>query len=219
MSDKNYLTIPELIKVIKENAKALEKGKLGIDDLTNMLQYSRDLNERIAILRYKALTENNSFDHDADTPTITEQQLFDEISTNKSKEEQKNTGFSLNFGEPEVGHQNKPVLEKSTEENKDLSVNEKLAVEKKTSVAEKLQQSKIDDLRTVIGINQKFLFMNDLFEGEKSHYDNVIDKINSLQSKNEVINFIDNEIVSKYNWDEGDESVQAFRALIDRKFA
>lgn len=238
MSDNKFLKIPEIIEKVKEQSKNLEDGKLTIEQLNDLLELSRQLNERIAILRYKALTSKNSPVID-ETPKITKEQIFNEIATNKKEEkpvevqeektDDEDAGFTLDFGKieeeqppvkPEENSSQRNLIDQINEdESKQLSVNERLAAEKKESVAEKLQHTKIDDLRTVIGINQKFLFMNDLFEGEKAHYDTTIDKINSLDSKSDVIQYIDNEISSKFNWDNTNESVQAFKALIDRKFA
>lgn len=231
----NYLTIPDIIDQLNVNQKKLEDGILSLVELTELLEISRQLNERIAILRYQVIVKQQSpVNQDIKetkiaAPTITKEQLFDEISTKKNpessaKQEEKSFNFSLNFGN--VVEENtvqtathEPVIISTPAEKKDFSVNDKLANEKKVSVAEKLQQSKIEDLRSVIGLNQKFLFMNDLFEGEKTHYDSAIDTINSLVSKSEVIQFIDNEISSRFNWNEENESVKAFRSLIDRKFA
>ena len=150
MSLNNYNTIPQLIKKIEENAAKLEQGNLSITELDDMLEYSRAIHERIAILRYKALTkETASPKNESSAPekTITEQSLFNEISTKKEKiteEENKPTGFSLNFDVKD--EEPKPIqteLVCETEENiNDKSVNDQLSLQKKVSIAEKLQKSK-----------------------------------------------------------------------------
>ena len=48
------------------------------------------------------------------------------------------------------------------------------------TVADKLSRQPIKDLKSAIGLNQKFLFMNDLFEGENELFNNAINKINSF---------------------------------------
>lgn len=235
MTHHNFLKIPEIIHKIQEHSNDLESGKLNLNQLNEMLELSRQLNERMAILRYKALTNKSTTEKT--TPKITKEQLFDEIATNKiapKKEEvkeeknapeNKDAGFTIDFSKIEeseitpISSQRDLMDQISEDEKSAFSINEKLASEKKASVAEKLQQSKIDDLRTVIGINQKFLFMNDLFEGEKAHYDHTIDKINSLNSKHDVDAYLNNEVTSKFNWDSNNESVKSFKAIVERKFA
>ncbi len=232
MTEHNYLTIPELIATISEKATKMEKGQLSLSELSEMLELSRDLNERIAILRYAAINKPKT-ETKVEQPTFTKEQLFNEISTKKTPSDNKTntekpveSGFSLNFSVPkednkEVESQNQRNLLDQIQEddNTDLSVNDKLASEKQQSIAEQLQKSKIEDLRSEIGLNQKFLFMNDLFKGEKSDYDKTIDEINNMHVPNEVNHYLTNEIGPKFNWDNTSESVKAFKALVERKFS
>lgn len=231
MSD--YKNIPTLINDIAAQAKNLEDGKLSINELTAMLENSRAIHERLTILRYKAITNGQSTkEGKVNSPSFTEQQIMNEISTKPAsvedvKEEApaiEEEGFSFSFSTSdeivdETPVQQRSILDQINETPANLSVNDKLANEKALSVGEQLQNSKIDDLRTVIGINQKFLFMNDLFEGEKSNYDYALDKINSLGSKQAVDQFLNNDLATKYNWDSESESVNSFKLLVDRKFS
>lgn len=221
----NYLKIPAIIKEIEAHAQKMEDGKLSLEELTQLLDYSRQLNERVAILRYKALTGNSKpmESKSVENKGITKEQILQEIST-KPKEESKKEeeGFSFDFTSSDGVVGIEPSTQRSLldqiKEDKGSSVNDKLAEIKQESVAERLQKSKIEDIRSVIGIGQKFLFMNDLFKGEKSHYDQTIDKINTIHNKAEAENYLNNTVASKFNWDESSESVKNFRQIVDRKF-
>ena len=229
-----YLKIPDIIKTISEKSDKMENGKLSVEELSQLLEYSRQLNERIAILRYKAVSGEKpsiisapATENKTENKGITKEQILKEISTKPVVEEPKTEslaeGFSFNFSSQSVEEKKEENISQRSlldqiNEDKALSVNDKLAASKEESVAEKLQKSKIEDLRSVIGIGQKFLFMNDLFEGEKAHYDATIDKINQIHSKSEVEQFLDKDIAQKFNWDESSESVKSFRQLVERKF-
>lgn len=219
-----YLKIPALIKEIGEHAQKMEDGKLSIEELTQLLEYSRQLNERVAILRFKALTNDNKSEvvKPIENRGITKEQILQEISTKPKEEPKKDEGFSFDFTSTEEVVHTEPTPQRSLldqiREDKGTSLNDKLAEKKQESVAEKLQKSKIEDIRSVIGIGQKFLFMNDLFEGEKAHYDSTIDKINTIHNKQEAENYLNNSVASKFNWDESSESVKNFRQIVDRKF-
>lgn len=230
MSVNNYHTIPQLIKKIEENATKLEQGNLSSNELNDMLEFSRAIHERIAILRYKALSKNSE-----NTPvekaspqekTITEQSLVNEISTKKdkvveeNKEVAKTNGFSLNFEvKTEEEKPTQQSLINEIQDASDKSVNDKLSEQKQVSIAEKLQKSKIDDLRKVIGLNQKFLFMNDLFEGEKAHYDYALNHLNELSSLEEANDFLTKNLAAKHGWDFNTSTAKNFKELVERKFS
>jgi hypothetical protein len=59
------------------------------------------------------------------------------------------------------------------------SLNEKLK-EERVEVATALQGSPIRDLKKAIGINDRFLFVNDLFRGDENMYERSIKTINGF---------------------------------------
>lgn len=84
-------------------------------------------------------------------------------------------------------------------------------------IADKLQENKINDLRTTIGINDKFLFINELFEGNMRIYDEAIQKLNASSTMAQVdLLLLDLKIV--YNWDSESPTVKKFVELVRRKF-
>ncbi len=98
------------------------------------------------------------------------------------------------------------------------SLNEKLGEEKKEkSVADKIQKKPIKDLKTAIGINDKFIFINELFKGSLQDYNKAIESINALSSGNEAFAFIE-ELKEKYKWDEKPEIYVKLEDFVIRKF-
>jgi hypothetical protein len=84
-------------------------------------------------------------------------------------------------------------------------------------IAEKLQENKINDLRTTIGINDKFLFINELFEGNMRIYDEAVQKLNASTTMAQAdLLLLDLKIV--YNWDSESPTVKKFVELVRRKF-
>jgi hypothetical protein len=85
------------------------------------------------------------------------------------------------------------------------------------SVAEKLQHKKISDLKSSIGINEKFQFINQLFEGNMKEYNVAVDQINNLNTYAEAESYISN-LQGVYKWN-GDEAVTVnFLELVQRRF-
>jgi len=97
------------------------------------------------------------------------------------------------------------------------TVSDKFATTEDKSIASKLQQNKLGDLRDAIGINEKFLFINELFNGDMGRYNKAIDEINSLQSKAGSDTYI-MELKIEKQWDVESDAFIKFKELVDRKF-
>jgi hypothetical protein len=108
------------------------------------------------------------------------------------------------------------IAEKYAAEQK-VTIAEKFASEQKMTLADKLKMTRINDLRTAIGINQKFLFMNDLFEGENTVFNNAINRLNSCGNGDEAKSVL-SEYSSKFGWNKDSERVIQFFELIERRY-
>lgn len=75
------------------------------------------------------------------------------------------------------------------------------------------------DIRTRIGINDKYLFISELFADDKSAYDNAIKKLNSFTQSSEAEEWIRQELHSKYNWSDENETVLSFYELVKNSFS
>jgi hypothetical protein len=84
-------------------------------------------------------------------------------------------------------------------------------------VADRLQENFASDLRTTIGINDKFLFINELFDGNMRVYDETVQKLNICTTIAQAdLLLLDLKIV--YNWDSESPTVRKFVELVRRKF-
>ena len=78
---------------------------------------------------------------------------------------------------PTLSHQSKDVNTSSPEQGE--SLNDKLK-QGKTELIEMLKETPVKDLRKAVGINDRFLFINELFRGDESMYERSIKTINSF---------------------------------------
>lgn len=98
------------------------------------------------------------------------------------------------------------------------SIHDKIATEKTDkTMADKIGKTSIGNLKTAIGINDKFLFINELFKGDIQEYNKTIDKLNSYSSLEETTIFLE-EQKEKYRWSEKPDAYQKLEDLIIRKF-
>ena len=85
------------------------------------------------------------------------------------------------------------------------------------SVAEKVQHNKIDDLKSAIGINEKFQFINELFDGNMKEYTVALDQINNFTTLDEAANYLAN-LKEVYKWDSENPVAINFQELVERRF-
>jgi hypothetical protein len=99
------------------------------------------------------------------------------------------------------------------------TVYDKIGAEKEDkSIGSKLQNNPVTDLRKSIGINEKFSFINELFDGDLTGYNDAIDKLNSSENHQQAVSMLSDVLASKYQWSTDGKSYMQLRNLIDRRF-
>lgn len=88
---------------------------------------------------------------------------------------------------------------------------------KSENVEDRLKKMVVHDLMSAIGINEKYLFASELFDGNINRFTEEIAAINSMKDFNEVENRII-ALSGELNWDPENEFVEHFKELIYRKF-
>lgn len=76
---------------------------------------------------------------------------------------------------------------------------------------------KVDDLRTVININDKFSFILELFKDDMRVYNDFIVQLNETNSREEALAQVE-QMARRYGWDENSPTVRTFRKIFDMKF-
>ncbi len=119
---------------------------------------------------------------------------------------------------PTLSHQQKVREINETVMDRQESLNDKLKQEK-IELAHVLKESPIRDLRKAIGINARFVFVNELFRGDEVMYERSIKTINSFNIYPEAEYWINRELKTKIGWNENKDLVQHFYQLVRRRFA
>ena len=99
-----------------------------------------------------------------------------------------------------------------------VSMNDKLKIDK-TELAAVLTESAIKDLKKGIGINDRYVFVNELFRGDEAMYERSIKTINSFHILAEAEYWIERELKVKVGWDDGKSTTQHFYQLVKRRFS
>ncbi len=88
-----------------------------------------------------------------------------------------------------------------------------------TELSHKLTDVGIKDLKKAIGINDRYLFINDLFRGDEAMYERSIKTINSFSIFPEAEYWIRRELKTKLGWKDTDTTVVHFDQLVKRRFS
>ena len=98
------------------------------------------------------------------------------------------------------------------------SFNDRLK-ENRTELMHSLKDAPIRDLRKGIGINDRFVFISELFRGDEPMYERSIKTINSFNIYPEAEYWMNRELKIKLGWDDTKEIVKHFYQLVKRRFA
>jgi len=133
------------------------------------------------------------FDPVEDTPTLTHQQ-------------------------PSPQEEKPKELHEAIAPAKQDSLNDRLK-ESKTEISDSLQEVSIRDLKKGIGVNDRFLFIRELFRGDETMYERSIKTINGFAIYPEAEYWIKRELKLKLGWDDRNSVVRQFDQLIRRRFS
>ncbi len=123
--------------------------------------------------------------------------------------------------EPQVKATPEPTPEpaaKNTASNPKIESLFKIGATKELS--DKLSQQPISDLNKAMAINDRLLFVNDLFDKNKNAMDNALRLLNQFSSMTEAKSLLVN-LANQYDWtdEEKAETAQSFIKLVQRRYA
>jgi hypothetical protein len=88
-----------------------------------------------------------------------------------------------------------------------------------SEVSSKLTELPVKDLKKAIGVNDRFLYLNELFRGDEAMYERSIKTINSFSIFPEAEYWIRRELKTKLGWKDSDATVIQFDQLVRRRFS
>jgi hypothetical protein len=100
------------------------------------------------------------------------------------------------------------------------SVHERLAqIKEDVSIGARMQSKPVSNIKEAIGLNEKFLFINELFNGDINAYNESINQLNSCESIHQAFEMLNN-LTSDYNWDgkRSGETIDKFANLVQRRY-
>jgi hypothetical protein len=106
------------------------------------------------------------------------------------------------------------------EEESEKTLNDAFEGESYQTVADTLNNSeKNSTLKSMLSINQKFMFINDLFNDSQDDFNKVLDFLENCEDKEAASSFIHNNYLKNNIWNANAPQVKDFLALLDKKFS
>ncbi len=128
------------------------------------------------------------------------------------KEEEKQKAATLT---DLFGNTNVTIADKYKTETK--SLNEKIHKSKSDkSIGSRMLHNPIKDLKSAIGINEKFLFINELFKGNMKVYNDSIVSLNDAETHEKAMILLDN-MKNNYKWEDDMVAFLTLKDFVERK--
>ncbi len=224
--------LKDLLQLLEKSVKSEDLSGIEIDiaksklqqiyDILLHLQLSQASDSKINEIKlHKTAPENNIVEHIKNSEFINDDlmQIDDSIAKegieNKTESEQvseiKVKKEISNHQETSTG---KEILAERYRKNQKY-INELLAQGyQKKDISSLMQSKPINDIEDAIGINEKFLFTRELFNGDEETYSKTIRILNKAANFNEAFNYIHNT----FNWNLKGEAAQKLLDLVRRRF-
>lgn len=91
--------------------------------------------------------------------------------------------------------------------------------DKQIEVATVLERTPIKDFKKAININDRYLFINELFRGDEAMYERSLKTIQGFSILPEATFWIQRELKVKLGWAESSNAVKLFDQLVSRRFS
>lgn len=113
-----------------------------------------------------------------------------------------------------------PVAEASSEapskEKEEKEINDLLG--KTPTLADRLKVKPIGKLADSISLNERFLFSNELFNGNMEAFKRALNELDHIASLTDAQRYIDVQLRVENEWDNNSFTVKSFVTLVERKF-
>ncbi|MCL2415027.1 MAG: hypothetical protein FWC94_07285 [Bacteroidales bacterium] len=145
----------------------------------------------------------------AEAPLLTIEETFEETIFDEKYEEEPVVQNSI----PDIFSSLQTIVDRY--KTPDSSLNEAMAISNSSTVNTAVKQ--VRDLKSAIGINEKFLFINDLFKGNMKEYTDTIVMLSDVETLDAVHEILA-PVKSKYGWHDDSAAYVTLIDFLQRRF-
>lgn len=229
------------IKEVESLVIKLENGALSIEELSTLESLTRAIHERSIILKYKAFEQKVN-------PVVSTEEPAAEVSEPKFEAEKKEVVEepTIDFSMFSVEEEEEAPIQEDIKVEAEPEIIPEPTVEKvdpivvelkedapvsqpgtsfldriqsaDTSLNARFNGTKLDTLVGAFGLNQKLMYINELFDGSSESFSDAIKSLDSKSSMEDAKETV-TALASKFEWDAEEESVIEFMAVLNRRYA
>jgi len=226
-----YPHLQELASSIQTHMERLKAGELSLEELELVTEQSRELYERLVVLRYKAYNETVTGQQSSEVVVELNEVVADKETPKQDAPHQVSLIDAIEEVTKEELFDDAPLFALNTKEESPVantlfdlaalpatqSVNDMLAqtLVQHETLAQHHTQAPIADLKIAITLNQRFQFSRELSKGNNQDYEVAIDLLNT-SSKEDALQYV-KSLESKYEWSSESTVARDFRTLVERR--
>ncbi len=206
----------DLIDNENKPEKIVEELKVDEKEIEAELE---EIRHNLSELAFMAAKNKPNFKIEEKTPE--EDLTFKDIHPTENKIEIKEEIVVPNIVATEISATAQtPIKEinETVQTEKVISLNEKLFAQQH-EISDRLKDAPIEDLKKSIGVNERFLYLNELFRNDDVMYDKSIKTINSFTTYADAELWIRKELKLRLGWDDNYNTVKQFYNLVKRRFS
>jgi len=238
---KDFRSIQELADGVKANVDELANGTLSLEGIDAVVNEMRELYERLVVIRHGAILKEESGTLKEETgnvkaegegveeekkdisapPAYRTGRLDDRLNEQGESDPPVNEGlFKLDIEKPienEVPVNQTSIIDQ-IEELAEENVHEKMADENEDTLAEKFKGGPIEDLKSAIGLNNKFWFIKELFNEDKKAFATALNALEAADDHASAQKWFDEEVRPNLLADHDETALRKFLELLERRY-
>lgn len=98
------------------------------------------------------------------------------------------------------------------------TVNENFERGDQPTLANQLEQTKVSSILEAISVNNRYMFIKELFEGDKDQFSKAIENLESCESFDDAVEMLVQKYAKDLDWDMNSDEVKELLKVIFRKF-
>ena len=231
----------QIEKLLTQSEKVFTTEKLSKEWMDSMVADTQELTRSLNIYQFlHELPENESLqiefleldekETESKSTTVTPSygdeilKEIDEFDTQEAIDIEPVEEITEVISEPELVQEKTieiiedPVESKTSKSEEKVAEINDLIANNDTSLAEKLRKKSIKKLAESIALNERFLYSNELFNGNMEAFKQALNELDHIASLEDATRFIEIQLKEQNGWKMESEIVQGFITLVNRRF-
>lgn len=98
------------------------------------------------------------------------------------------------------------------------TLNDRFAERDRTTVADQLEEKKVNSIMEAISVNHRYMFTKELFDGNREEFTGAIEQIERCKSFDDAVEMLVQDFARDREWDMNSEEVKELLKVVFRKF-